>query len=124
MQKFKRIAAATLAAATVATGATAIAAAPAEAKIRSGNYWYSAYASGDRIARTPARVVGNRFYPDVRYPRQVHRIHPTPRGGYYVAEGVSRTDLRRVGAGYAGPSYWIFLRGNPATTSYVRLTPR
>lgn len=36
MQKFKRLAAVTLAAASIATGATVVAAAPAQAKIASG----------------------------------------------------------------------------------------
>ncbi|GAB09082.1 hypothetical protein GOARA_027_00450 [Gordonia araii NBRC 100433] len=123
MRDIKRITATAIAAATVATGVTAVAAPSAEARIRPGNYTYTAYDhQGSKVISYPARVVGNRFYASTQ--KTWYDIHPTSRGGYIVAEGVNRRDFRRSGNGYVGESYMLLVPRHNTVTVYLTLVPR
>ena len=98
MQTIQSIAGATLATAIIATGMT-VAAAPAEARVAPGGYWYTAWnaRTGERVVNRPARVVGNRIYVDgARF-----TIRSTPRGGYFEEFGM-RSVFWRAGNGYDG----------------------
>jgi len=120
MQRFQRLAAATLAAAAVATGATAVAASPAEARIASGKYWYTgSQKSGEQITRQPVTVRGSQF--QFQGSPQVFFIHHTRRGGWFDANG-ARINLRRSGNGYTGTSSLPFT--SPSTWARITLTPR
>ncbi|MFT3900952.1 MAG: hypothetical protein QM658_15780 [Gordonia sp. (in: high G+C Gram-positive bacteria)] len=67
---------------TIAAGTTALTAAPAQARVAPGNYWYTVHNNSG--TKTQAAVSGNM----INIGGKRHRLIQTPRGAYFLSGGL------------------------------------
>ena len=99
MQNVKKIIAGAVVAAAIASGVSTMAAAPAQAQIESGQYWYGLWKLPSyEFVSSEAVTIKNGW---MRGNLTNLQIHPTRTGGYIDDFGV-RTTFWRAGDGYSG----------------------